>query len=271
MLAGLLSLLVATPLAAETASGVEAGQQLVYRGTVSPCADGGAGEQSRQQKTFELTWFVAAADASGAKLYWLVAERGRGAWPWVERFGVVSLDCAGESAGAAGPSLFYDYGEGESIVPLPLPVVARANASGRGQVDASRPESRSSGPAAGGRTRRLAGARQQQLWRQADHVARQNHAANARDERARLHEQGDRICAAIELASLERPETSATRGNRRGAGRAAGIACEAAPAAAIGRRGVDDRATGHAQRGTPPLGKARRRRAAGVTGRGGAA
>jgi peroxiredoxin len=98
------------------------GQQLFYRGTVSQRVVDAA-QPSPQQKSFDLTWFVAEANAAGATLYWLVEERGRGAWPWPERFGQLKLDAAGRVHGSHVPSLFFDYGEGESVVPLPAPIV----------------------------------------------------------------------------------------------------------------------------------------------------
>jgi hypothetical protein len=125
MFSGLLSVLAVAPLVVGGVAGIEAGQQLVYRGSVTPrVAETGQGEP--QKKAFDLTWFVAAANESGAKLYWLVEERGRGAWRWPERFGLVTLDSQGHPQGAIPPSLFYDYGEGESVVPLPLPIVELA-------------------------------------------------------------------------------------------------------------------------------------------------
>ena len=123
MLAPLLAAVSLSTFALGAVEGIEPGQQIVYRGSVTQRAVG-AEQGSPQQKGFDLTWFVATAGASGAKLYWLIDERGRGAWPWAERFGEVNLDARGAPQGTGRPSVWFDYGEGESIVPLPVPVVA---------------------------------------------------------------------------------------------------------------------------------------------------
>ena len=112
-----------TVMASVGASGLEAGQRIQYRGTIAErVVDAAIAEP--QAKTFQLSWFVAETDASATKLFWFVEERGRGAWPWPERFGQLILDAQGRVQGAGGPSLYYDYGEGESAVPLPPPLVA---------------------------------------------------------------------------------------------------------------------------------------------------
>ncbi|HVU88646.1 MAG TPA: redoxin domain-containing protein [Pirellulales bacterium] len=115
--------LVVTASLVLTAPGpLEPGQQLLFQGTVSQRVVE-PGQPSPQQKAFDLSWFVADVDAAGATLYWLVEERGRGAWPWPERFGQLKLDTAGRTQGSHIPSLYFDYGEGESVVPLPAPLV----------------------------------------------------------------------------------------------------------------------------------------------------
>jgi AhpC/TSA family len=123
MLAHILAVLSVSPMALSAVTGIEAGQQIVYHGNVTQRIVGPE-QGTAQQKGFDLTWFVAEADASGAKLYWLVDERGRGAWPWAERFGQVNLDARGGPQGASKPSLWFDHGEGESAIPLPLPLVS---------------------------------------------------------------------------------------------------------------------------------------------------
>ncbi|MBI2824665.1 MAG: TlpA family protein disulfide reductase [Planctomycetia bacterium] len=105
------------------APGVKPGQMIVYHGSIAErTPDATAGE--RREKTFDLTWLVTEADEKGAKLYWLVEERGRGAWPWPDRFGQLVLDAKRQPQGADAPSLLYDYASGESPVPLPSPIVA---------------------------------------------------------------------------------------------------------------------------------------------------
>lgn len=98
------------------------GTQWAFRGSVAKLNDNRSpGEAS---KTFDVTYFVAEADASGSKIYWLLEERGQGHWPWSERFGVLSLDSRGLPGGSVGPSLYYDYGPGKSVISLPLPLLA---------------------------------------------------------------------------------------------------------------------------------------------------
>ncbi|HUY92311.1 MAG TPA: TlpA disulfide reductase family protein [Pirellulales bacterium] len=98
------------------------GTQWAFRGSVAKLnADRSPGEAA---KTFDVTYFVAEADASGSKIYWLLEERGQGHWPWSERFGVLTLDAQGLPGGSVGPSLLYDYGAGKSMIALPLPLLA---------------------------------------------------------------------------------------------------------------------------------------------------
>ena len=98
------------------------GTQWAYRGGVAQLkGDGSPGEAT---KMFDLAYFVAEADASGSKIYWLLEERGQGHWPWSERFGVLTLDAQGLPGGSVAPSLLYDYGGGKSVISLPLPVLA---------------------------------------------------------------------------------------------------------------------------------------------------
>ncbi len=118
-----LTAIVAPIVICATTGPLEAGQQLHYRGTVAQrIVD--TGQPAPQPKSFDLTWFVADVDATGATLFWLVEERGRGTWPWPERFGSLKLDPQGRPQAAHGPSLLFDYGDGESIVPLPAPLVS---------------------------------------------------------------------------------------------------------------------------------------------------
>ncbi len=105
-----------------TAATLEPGQQVTYRGSVAP-RHAESGQATSQDKTFEINWFVASADDQGTMLYWLLDERGHGAWPWPSRFGQLKLDQQGQHQGSTPPALFYDYGEGDSVVPLPRPDV----------------------------------------------------------------------------------------------------------------------------------------------------
>jgi peroxiredoxin len=101
-------------------SSPQAGTQLVYRGGLGEFKQGTKAEPS---KTFDLTLLVTDADEASTQLYWLVDERGNGAWGWAERFGKLALDPHGRPAGSQGPALLYDYGEGKSVVPLGSPIL----------------------------------------------------------------------------------------------------------------------------------------------------
>jgi len=105
-----------------TAAPVEPGQQITYRGSVA-LRHAEQAKETGQQKTFEINWFVASTDDEGTLLYWLLDERGHGAWPWPARFGQLKLIKQGQPQGSTPPALFYDYGEGDSVVPLPPPGV----------------------------------------------------------------------------------------------------------------------------------------------------
>jgi len=119
MLLSAVSSLVIVSAAIAAAPPVQSGQQFTYRGTVA-IHEETADASASQPKSFDLNWIVAKADDQGAKVYWWIDERGHGAFPWADRFGVVSLDAQGQPpAGNAGPALLFDYGDGESVVPLP--------------------------------------------------------------------------------------------------------------------------------------------------------
>ncbi len=98
---------------AETA--VVPGTRLIYEGDITK---DGAGE-----KSFDLTLLVQGASDEGLRVYWLVDERGQGAWPWSERFGLWTIDQDGQPNGAPGPALLYDYGDDSSSVMLAPPVL----------------------------------------------------------------------------------------------------------------------------------------------------
>jgi peroxiredoxin len=105
-----------SPLVVAADAPLDVGAQLVFRGGITPAAE--AADTSG--KSFDLTlWIVAKSDA-GADVFWLVDERGKGEFPWLSRFGRLSLDARWQSA-ADGPAVLYDRGEGKSVVPLPLP------------------------------------------------------------------------------------------------------------------------------------------------------
>ena len=93
-----------------------AGTQLSFRGGV----EAAVAEPGKGGKAFDLTLWITQKSETGAEIVWLVDERGRGEFPWSERFGRVSVDGSWRT-GAAGPTLLYDRGEGRSVVPIPLP------------------------------------------------------------------------------------------------------------------------------------------------------
>lgn len=103
------------------ADGLSPGMLLSYRGTIAPLGrDRTAGEP---QKTFDLLIVVADAEDGGHRLCWTTEERGRGAWPWVERFGGLTVDKSWRQKDQAGPTLLYDLGEAKSAVAITLPML----------------------------------------------------------------------------------------------------------------------------------------------------
>jgi hypothetical protein len=107
------------PLMVAAEAPLDDGVQLVFRGSVEPRADDGG----NGGKSFDLSLWILEKHDGGAELFWLVDERGRGAFPWSERFGRLTVDRRWRTAGD-GPALLYDRGEGRSVVPIPLPFFA---------------------------------------------------------------------------------------------------------------------------------------------------
>jgi peroxiredoxin len=103
-------------LTAATEAPLTAGTQLNYRGSVEARTE----EPGKAQKSFELTLWILDQNESGADVFWLVDERGRGEFPWFERFGRLRVDPRWHTA-AEGPAVLYDRGEGRSPVSVPLP------------------------------------------------------------------------------------------------------------------------------------------------------
>ncbi len=143
MLTNLLSavLLIASTGANEPA--LQPGAHLAFRGSVAQLnADHTPGEA---RKSFDLSWWVVEANDSSVRLYWLINERGQGAWPWPDRFGELVVSSGGRGddrsttwpdaeanppAGSTaaeglpaggGPALLYDYGDGQGAIPLAPP------------------------------------------------------------------------------------------------------------------------------------------------------
>jgi hypothetical protein len=105
------------------------GTQLNYQGTLAP-AD--PQPEATARKQFDVTCWIRKAGAGDVQFFWLLDERGRGEWPWFERFGVVTVDRQGRATGDF-PTLLYDRPEakgplgvtppGKDAVALPLPLV----------------------------------------------------------------------------------------------------------------------------------------------------
>jgi peroxiredoxin len=95
---------------------------LSYRGSVAAQReDRTLGEA---EKTFDWTLLVQETDAQRQQWFWSVEERGRGAWPWIERFGQIAIGEDGQVAAAAEPALVYDREEATSVIALPLPILS---------------------------------------------------------------------------------------------------------------------------------------------------
>jgi AhpC/TSA family len=95
---------------------LSAATQLNFRGQL----EAAGGEQDSGRKTFDLTLWITEKSDTGAGIFWLVEERGRGEFPWPARFGRVGVDARWNTA-SPGPALLYDRGDGRSAVPIALP------------------------------------------------------------------------------------------------------------------------------------------------------
>lgn len=93
------------------------GTLITYQGEVAPVGeDHTVGEA---EKTFDLTVLVEGDEPGETTCHWVIDERGRGAWPWLERFGQVSFDAESHNAsGGVAPALLYDWGDDESVIEL---------------------------------------------------------------------------------------------------------------------------------------------------------
>lgn len=98
-----------------------------YRGTIGLANRDGSSADA--EKSFDLYLFTIDGNADGSQVAWLVDERGRGRFPWAERFGQMSLDGRGRlTAAPQGPSVYFDYGDGQSVVAIPPPVLSSPEA-----------------------------------------------------------------------------------------------------------------------------------------------
>lgn len=125
MLSALVTLaLVPTLLAADDP--LRSGALLTYRGGVAQMQEDRT--PGNPEKTFDLTLLLADIGGADARAYWRVDERGRGAWPWIERFGRLPVDAAWNAEAALLPSLLYDRGDGTTVIPIQLPMLAAPDA-----------------------------------------------------------------------------------------------------------------------------------------------
>lgn len=100
---------------------LEPGSVLVYQGMVQKRDRDDTPAPSKQ---FELTILVREVTATGSQFDWLVDEQGAGAWPWIERFGRLTLNADRKPVGAAGPSVLMDHSLGKAVVPIHAPLLA---------------------------------------------------------------------------------------------------------------------------------------------------
>ena len=130
-MSGLTAALVLALLLPGASGAPQAGTQIAYRGSVARLdRDRVPGDA---EKSFDLTLLVVSADESGTELLWVVDERGRGAWPWPDRFGRWKLDAQLTPTSGTAPALLFDRDEGPSVINLeapllrvPVPLVADA-------------------------------------------------------------------------------------------------------------------------------------------------
>lgn len=95
------------------------GTQLHYRGTVAQVRRDR--DEQAAEKSFDLNWTVAEAEADGVDFVWIVDERGAGEFGWSDRCGRLAQKADGATVGATGPAVLFDYGAGKHAVPLAAP------------------------------------------------------------------------------------------------------------------------------------------------------
>ena len=119
-----------------------AGTLLTYDGEITA-----VGEELISKK-IEYTALIVSEGNEGAHVYWLITEKGHGAWPWVEQFGQVEFGPRGKIVDGRPASALFEHADGISPVPLSLPVFAGAKElskdamwrTGRLQFKVSEPE-----------------------------------------------------------------------------------------------------------------------------------
>ncbi len=96
------------------------GQQLVYRGSMTPVKDDGIATKKECELTLVVSDAAGDPPAAGShSLLWTLAETGRGSWLWLDHFGAWDVNPRIRDNGQSGPSLLYVREEGKSVVPLP--------------------------------------------------------------------------------------------------------------------------------------------------------
>lgn len=109
----------------------ETGTLITYQGQVAPVGEDHAVGEA--EKTFDLTVLVEGNDQGSLKCHWLLEERGRGAWPWLERFGNVTFDSSSlNTADGVAPSVLYNWGDDDSIIELAPLLLAAPQALAEG-------------------------------------------------------------------------------------------------------------------------------------------
>ena len=96
---------------------LERGTHLQYTGRFAA----ERGDPAAVDKTFQLSLFVAKAQANKLKAYWTLAEQGHGGWNWLQHFGVTEVDRGSTKHQFHGPALLYVRPQGTAVVPILFP------------------------------------------------------------------------------------------------------------------------------------------------------
>jgi len=95
--------------------------ELRYRGELTETGRDSDGETV---KRFNLYCLVTNPNAAGERIAFLVDERGGGAWPWPERFGLIQLDANRRPTSPAQIRLLYTHEGTPSSIKLQRPLFA---------------------------------------------------------------------------------------------------------------------------------------------------